>query len=161
MTSDTRAAWAVLFFSFGPGEPSGRFVPTVASHLLGGRRVPLTMGDHIRDYQHVNRTGLGLAQLAASNLCGRVNVASGTGTRVRDLAVALARCGGHDERLLGFGEIETAGNESGSVVADVALMRSRLSCDPPDILADVAQVMNWWEEHYESASGDQHREHRE
>ena len=113
------AAWARLFFLYGPGEPEGKLVADAASTLLSGGRVATTPGEQSRDFLHVDDVGRALAMLACAAVTGPVNIASGHAVRVRDVLERIERLTGaegfvdYGQRTLGPGEPrELAGDVS-------------------------------------------------
>ena len=83
-------AWARLFYLYGPGEKPQRFVAGLAKALIRGEPAPCTRGEGLRDFLDVRDAGAALAAIAMSDLEGPVNVGSGRGDRVADIARELA-----------------------------------------------------------------------
>lgn len=128
-------AWGRLFFMYGPGEAPGRLVPSVVTALLRGETAPMTSGLQRRDFLHVADAGAAFAALADSTLEGPVNLASGEGVVVRDLATLIAeRTGGAD--LLGVGALPDRDEDPASLLADVGRMRDELGFRPRIKLGD-------------------------
>ncbi|MEM1276429.1 MAG: NAD-dependent epimerase/dehydratase family protein [Pseudomonadota bacterium] len=107
---DRSAAWARLFFMFGPGEPLTRLIPLMITATRSGDRIECGPADTIRDFWHVDRLGQALAILAASNLDGPVNLGSGQPIRFDQVGAiieevfAASGCICFDRRPLGQGE---------------------------------------------------------
>lgn len=101
-TARLGCAWARLFHLFGPGEAPGRLVPSVLSALAEGREAACASGRPVRDFADTGHVGRALAALAASDVTGPVNVASGQGRSVRDLVETIGRHAGR-AGLLRFG----------------------------------------------------------
>jgi nucleoside-diphosphate-sugar epimerase len=128
-------AWGRLFFMYGPGEPPGRFVPSVVRALLRGEPAPMTSGTQRRDFLHVADAGAAFAALAKGTLEGAVNLASGEGVLLRDLANLIAqRTGGVD--LLRVGALPDRDGDPASLLADVGRMRDELGFRPQIELGD-------------------------
>ncbi len=144
-------AWARLFFMYGPGEAPGRLVPSVASALLRGEPAAMTRGAQIRDFLHVADAGAAIGALASSELEGPVNLASGEGVAVRELAAMLAeRVGGVE--LLRLGALAEPADEPASLVADVGRMRAELGFAPQIKLADgLDAAVEFWRAQIERA----------
>jgi nucleoside-diphosphate-sugar epimerase len=95
-------AWCRLFYLYGEGEDDRRLVPYLRKQLAAGEEVLLTRGDQIRDFLDVREAGRVIADLALSEQQGAVNVCSGTGVTVRQLAESIADEFGRRD-LLRFG----------------------------------------------------------
>lgn len=137
-------AWGRLFFLYGPGEPPQRFVPSLARALLAGEPAPMTAGTQRRDFMHVADAGAAFAALADCDLQGAVNIASGEGVELRELArVIAARTGGQD--LLQIGALPTREGDPPSLVADARRLRETLPLLEPMSLAEgLADTIAWW-----------------
>jgi nucleoside-diphosphate-sugar epimerase len=83
------AAWARLFFLFGPHEPPGRLVSSVVSALVGERPAECSDGLQVRDFLYVEDVAGALVSLLESDVTGPVNIASGKPTAVGDLVLAI------------------------------------------------------------------------
>ena len=82
-------AWARLFHLFGPGEHPDRLVPAVLRALLEGREAATGSGLALRDFVGTGFLGRALAALAASDVVGPVNVASGRPVAIRAVVEAI------------------------------------------------------------------------
>jgi nucleoside-diphosphate-sugar epimerase len=139
-------AWGRLFFLYGPGEARGRLVPSIVMALLHGEPAPMTDGAQIRDFLHVADAGAAFAALADSTLEGPVNIASGSGIALRELATMIAeRTGGAG--LLRIGELPDRKDDPASLVADVSRMRDELGYRPRIALGDgLDETVGYWRE---------------
>jgi nucleoside-diphosphate-sugar epimerase len=137
-------AWGRLFFMYGPGEPPGRFVPSVVRALLRAEPAPMTSGTQRRDFLHVADAGAAFAALANGTLEGAVNLASGEGVLLRDLANLIAqRAGGVD--LLRVGALPDRDGDPASLLADVGRMRDELGFRPQIELGDgLDETVEFW-----------------
>jgi nucleoside-diphosphate-sugar epimerase len=137
-------AWGRLFFLYGPHEAPERFVPSLVRSLLAGERAPMTAGTQRRDFMHVADAGAAFAALADSQLTGAVNLASGEGVELRELAYLIAAHTGGRE-LLGIGELPMRAGEPQSLVADVARLRDELGFRRRLTLdAGLRETISWW-----------------
>ena len=139
-------ARGLLFFLYGPGEQPGRLVPGVIRRLLAGERVAVTDGTQVRDFLHVEDAGEALAALTLSDVTGPVNIASGSGHRVADLASILAELAGRPD-LLDLGALPRPVNDPQALVARTALLDERVGRPAPrDLRAGLIETMAWWRE---------------
>jgi nucleoside-diphosphate-sugar epimerase len=137
-------AWGRLFFLYGPGEAEGRFVPAIGRRLLAGEPAPMTAGTQIRDFLHVADAGAAFAALAAGETEGPVNIGSGVGVSLRDIAASIARYAGGPARLQ-IGAIPTRADDPPSLVADVTRLRDEVGWRPRVSLEEgLAASVAWW-----------------
>jgi nucleoside-diphosphate-sugar epimerase len=135
-------ATALLFFPYGPHEQRERLVPSIARRLLDGDEAPASTGTQVRDFIHVTDGGCALAALLDSDVNGPVNIASGEGTRVADVAETIARIVGRPE-LLCLGGLP--GDDRTSVVASVARLRDEVGFVPRLSLEQgLRDAVEWW-----------------
>jgi nucleoside-diphosphate-sugar epimerase len=80
-----------IFFTFGPGEPATRLVPSVIRSLLAGRRPHLADGAKRRDFLYVDDVASALVALVEKPVLGAVNIGSGQAPTIREVAVAISR----------------------------------------------------------------------
>jgi nucleoside-diphosphate-sugar epimerase len=123
-----RFACGRIFYIYGPGEPPGKLVATLCRGLAGGQAVPLTSGADVVDYIFHLDVARALVRLALSGLSGPVNIGSGHGIRVRDLAMRLGEIAGRPE-LLQFGTVPL-GREPVRIVAATARLNGELGFQP-------------------------------
>jgi nucleoside-diphosphate-sugar epimerase len=137
-------AWGRLFFLYGPHEAPARFVPSLVRALLAGERAPMTAGTQRRDFMHVADAGAAFAALADSSLSGAINIASGEGVELRELALRIAaQTGG--EQLLAPGELPMREGDPPSLVADVGRLRDELGFRASMTLdAGLRNTISWW-----------------
>lgn len=135
-------AWGRVFFPYGPHEPLPRLIPTVICALLAGRPVPLSRGDQIRDFLFVEDLGDAFAALLDSPAQGPVNLASGKGYCIREVAEFIqARLGGE----LQFGARTPLMPEPGSLVASVERLDRDIDWRPrTDLFQGLERTIEWW-----------------
>ena len=95
-------AWCRLFYLFGEGEDERRLVPYLHKQLAKTETVELTNGKQIRDFLDVSEAGRVIAEVAAGEQHGPINVCSGEPITVRQLAEQIADTYGRRD-LLKFG----------------------------------------------------------
>jgi len=94
--------WGRLFYLYGEREDPRRLVPYLRSKLKAGKPAELTSGKQIRDYIDVVEAGQMIAEEALGHRQGAINICSGVGITVRQLAEDIAD--EYDRRdLLKFG----------------------------------------------------------
>lgn len=81
--------WARIFYVHGTGEHKERLHPTIESSLRSGRDVVLNNPNAIRDYLHVEDAAKQLAELVIGYRGGPVNVCSGRGVSIREIAETI------------------------------------------------------------------------
>jgi nucleoside-diphosphate-sugar epimerase len=137
-------AWGRLFFLYGPHEAPERFVPSLVRALLAGERAPMTAGTQRRDFMHAADAGAAFAALADATLAGAINIASGEGLQLRQLAALIAE---HTDgrQLLRIGELPMRASDPPSLVADTTRLhrelgfRAQISLD-----AGLQETISWW-----------------
>jgi nucleoside-diphosphate-sugar epimerase len=136
-------ATAMLFFPYGPHEPPKRLVPSVARSILAGEEARTTAGTQVRDFIHVADCGAALAALLESEVAGDVNVGSGEGTAVAEVARTVARLAGREE-LLGIGALPDGGDET-RVVASTERLRDEVGFVSSFTLEEgLRDAVEWW-----------------
>lgn len=122
-------AWARIFFTFGPGEPAARVVPSIVNAVLDGRPAEMTHGGQLRDWLYVEDLAAAFAALLDSGVCGPVNVASGAGVSLRDIALGAGRAAG-DEALVRAGALPARPGEPERIVSAVQRLHDEVGWKP-------------------------------
>jgi nucleoside-diphosphate-sugar epimerase len=136
-------ATAVLFFPYGPFEKPERLVPSVARRLLAGAAAPTSAGTQVRDFIHVDDCGEAIAALLDSDVTGAVNVGTGDGSPVVDVATTIARILGRED-LLRIGALP-ADDAAPRVVAAVRRLHEDVGFVPRhDLETGLAETVEWW-----------------
>lgn len=140
------AAWARLFFPYGPGEPSERLIPSVIRGLLNGERVQCTHGRQVRDFIFVEDVADALLTILSSSAGGAFNVGTGHALSLRDVvSVICARLGGAE--LVEFGGRAAPTGDPARVIADVTRLRSEIGWQPSfTIEAGIDRAIAAWRE---------------
>jgi len=94
--------WGRLFYLYGEREDPRRLVPYLRSKLIDGKPAELTSGKQIRDFIDVTEAGLMITEEALGHRQGAINICSGVGITVRQLAEDIADEYGRRD-LLRFG----------------------------------------------------------
>jgi len=148
--------WVLLrtFGLFGPWERPGRLVPSLVTALTVGERVPLSDGEQVRDFVYVEDAADAFVKaLFATHITREViNIGSGRGLTVRELALRAAACAGPDETraeresLLEFGAIPRKGPEAPKLVAKVDKAKELLQWNAAtDIDTGLRRSFEWYE----------------
>ncbi len=115
-----RLTWARVFQPYGPGEPTTRMCSTVVRRLTAGERVTLDTPNAVRDWIHVDDVAAALLRLVEGRVDSAVNVGTGVGRTVEQVARTIAG-------LLGRPDLIAAGPATadglGPLVADPARLR--------------------------------------
>jgi nucleoside-diphosphate-sugar epimerase len=122
-------AWGRVFWLYGPGEPLPRLVPSIIASLLRDEPARCTAGTQVRDFMHVADVGAGLARLAESGVEGAVNVASGAGVAIADVARKIGDRMGRPH-LIALGARPTPAGEPPLVVAATRRLRDEVGYTP-------------------------------
>lgn len=128
-------AWARLFHLFGSGEHPDRLVPSMMRALLDGREAACASGEPVRDFSSTGFIGRALAALAAGEVTGPVNVASGQPTPIRDLVAILGRLTGRAD-LIRLGQLPDRPGETAFMVADTSRLVREGGFTERAVLAD-------------------------
>jgi nucleoside-diphosphate-sugar epimerase len=136
------AATGLLFFPYGPFESPERLVPSVTLSLLAGEEAQTTPGRQVRDFIHVADCGKALAALLESEVQGDVEIGTGRGTAVAEVARTIARVLSREE-LLRVGALP--GDDASRVVADTTRLREEVGFTPRYELEEgLRDAVEWW-----------------
>jgi UDP-glucuronate decarboxylase len=139
-----KAAWARLFFLYGPGEAPVRLVPSVVQSLLRGCAVAVTGGEQQYDYCHIADAARGITLLSQGQHQGTYNVASGQGMQLRTLIEAFAAFMNRSD-LVQWGAKPYRAGEPMFVCADIEKLRTVTGYAPSITLAEgVRTTVEYW-----------------
>ncbi|MBI5801718.1 MAG: NAD(P)-dependent oxidoreductase [Verrucomicrobia bacterium] len=134
-----RAAWARVFYPYGPGEHPTRLATSIVQRLRRGEPVTLKTAASVKDYLFISDLATALLTVVAGRFHGPVNLGTGEGVTVGALAGAIAGQLGRPD-LLRVAEPGTP-DPYAYVVADAARLRA-LGWQPRVSLAQgVAQLL--------------------
>ena len=136
--------WGRLFFLYGPGEDARRLVPSVVLALLAGKAAQIGPGTQMRDFLTTREAAAAFAALLDSDVTGPVNIASGIGTRIADLA---CRIGDLLERreLVSVGALPARAGDPPRLVADVTRLGREVGFRAShDLDAGLLATIEWW-----------------
>jgi nucleoside-diphosphate-sugar epimerase len=137
------AAWARLFFVYGPGERPERLVPTIIRSLLAGEDARCTEGRQIRDFLHVRDAAEALVATLLADASGPLNISSGTPVAVRDVVQMIGEELHATDRLR-IGAIPSR-DEPAMIVGDTRRLREDVGWQPRfDLRSGIADTIAWW-----------------
>ena len=122
--------WGRVFFLFGPGEDENRLIPAIARALAAGQPARLGSGRPVRDFWDARNVGAALAALLDSDVCGPVNISSGQGHSIADIARFMARLAGRED-LLALGALPDRPGEPSCLLGDNRRLREEVGFIPP------------------------------
>lgn len=143
--SGLRATVARPFTVYGPGEHSGRLLPSLLTAAKTGGRVGLSHGRQRRDFTYVEDVAEGLLRLGINDRSqGQiVNLATGVLTSVRTFAETAAAVFELEPASLDFGAVRVRDEEMFHGDVDVARLKQVLAWWPRTSVAD--GIRRTWE----------------
>jgi len=139
------AAWARLFFAFGPGEQRGRLVPDVIEALRAGGEAHCTAGTQLRDFLHVRDVASALVQLLDSEVTGAVNISSGEPVAVKEMVGRIATYLRAPDRLR-LGVLPERPGDPPLLVGDNTRLRREVGWAPRFSLdSGLLDTIEWWQ----------------
>jgi nucleoside-diphosphate-sugar epimerase len=114
---DVSFSWARIFHLYGAGEAPQRLVADIARALADGRAAKCSSGRAVRDFMDVRDVGAALATLLLSDVAGIVNVASGQGVTIAEIARLMGELAERPD-LIELGALPDRPNEPLQIVAD-------------------------------------------
>jgi nucleoside-diphosphate-sugar epimerase len=143
MEADAKAGgfefcWGRVFYPYGPREHPSRLCSSIIQKLARGEKIVLKTPDSTKDYIYIDDLAAAVLQVLESKFTGVVNLGTGIGVTVREIAQALAGMLGRPEL------IEVADppqvDPLGYVVADASRLR-QLGWHPAHTLAQGLRKM--------------------
>ena len=127
-----------LFTVYGPGERSGRLLPSIIDAAREGSDLPLTSGEQRRDFTYVEDVAEGLLRLGlvAVPAPGPVNLATGTLESVRRFVERAAAVVGLPAGRLRFGELPGRPDEMAHGPVNLARLRTLCGWVPATTIED-------------------------
>jgi nucleoside-diphosphate-sugar epimerase len=137
-------AWARLFFLFGPNEDPRRLVSSVARALLHAEPALCSRGLAVRDFLDVRDAGAALAAITLAGVTGDINVGSGDGARIADVASLLGDLAGRRD-LIRLGALPDRADEPPRIVADAARLKEDAGFRPRfDLQHGLKDALTFW-----------------
>jgi nucleoside-diphosphate-sugar epimerase len=138
--------WARLFFLYGPGEDHRRLVASVARALVLGQKALCSRGLVTRDFMEVRDAGAALAEitLTLDGIRGTVNIGSGKGVRIAEIATLLGNLARRPE-LVRLGALPDRPDEPPRIVANVNLLHHEVGFRPRfDLESGLSAALDYW-----------------
>jgi nucleoside-diphosphate-sugar epimerase len=147
------AAWARLFFLYGPGGHVQRMPGCIIDSLLNDQLAPCSTGIQARDYMFIEDAAEAIVGLLASCVEGPVNIGTGQAVPILDITNLTADLLGR-RHLLDVGAIpDSPENNPSWLAADVTRLRDEVGVLTQVSLADgLARTINWYENDRQAVS---------
>ena len=101
-------------------------------------------GSHVRDFLHVADVAEAFAALINCNVCGAVNVASGSPLRLSDLAVRIAQLTSTAAQVQ-VQSLPASADDPPVITADTTRLTSEVGYQPRyDLRTGLQNTINWW-----------------
>lgn len=134
-----------VFYAYGPYEDERRLVPSIVLSLLRDMPASVTPGEQVRDYLHVEDVASAIWRVAASEVTGAVNIASGEPVTIAEVATRVGELLGRPE-LVRLGAIPYRSDEPMRVLGDATMLRHSLGWAPRFTLDQgLADTISWWQ----------------
>lgn len=138
------SAWGRIFFPYGPHEHPSRLVSSVIYALLEGRPALCSNGEQVRDFIHVQDVAGAFVALLASQVEGAVNIASGRGVAVKDIALGIGERLGRAD-LVRLGARSSPQSEPPVVIADIWRLEKEVGWHSAiGVEEGLAATIDWW-----------------
>ena len=138
--ADVSVAWGRIFFLYGADEHPKRLVPSILNPLRNNEIAYVRCGNHVRDLLHVQDVASAFVRLLESDVRGTVNIASGQGVTLGDVARQAAAVFGRPDLLKIDGQPPTPENP-GIIVADNSRLLNEVGWSPKyDLASGLEQV---------------------
>jgi dTDP-4-dehydrorhamnose 3,5-epimerase len=139
------AAWARLFFLYGPHGHGSRMPAAVVSSLLNGELAKCSHGKQLRDFLFIQDAADAIVTLLDSTVENVVNIGSGEPTQILDIAREVADQLNARDRLR-MGAIEPPPDDPKAIVAETLRLRNELGWQPAVTLKHgINQTIAWWQ----------------
>jgi nucleoside-diphosphate-sugar epimerase len=89
--------WARVFYPYGPGEHPSRLCSSLIAKLRRGEEIVLKTPDSTKDYIYIDDLAEALLTVVEKRFGGIINLGTGEGTTVRQMAGFLGQCLGRPE----------------------------------------------------------------
>lgn len=115
-------SWARVFYPYGPGEHQTRLASLTVNRIRHGKILELKNGQSVKDYIFIDDLAAAILTVATGDAHGTINLASGAGVSVGEVARTIAELLGRPELVR---ETTPAMPDPfGFIVADVQRLRA-------------------------------------
>ena len=114
-------AWGRVFYPYGPGEHPSRLCSSIIQKLGRGEQMVLKTPQSTKDYIYIEDLAAALLAVVEKKFSGIINLGTGTGTTVREIARTIGKLMGKEE-LVGEANPPEA-DPLGDVVADAGKLK--------------------------------------
>ena len=98
LVSDSfRFGWGRVFYPYGPAEHPGRLCTSLARKLMAGEPILLKTPDSTKDYIFIDDLAAAILVVMEKRVNGAINLGTGQGIPVRDIAHILGECLGRED----------------------------------------------------------------
>lgn len=119
---------------YGPGDDAGKFVPAALAHLRAGNAFPMSPGEQVREWLHIDDAVRALLLAAACDpgpdSVRTLNIGTGQGVSLADLVARLAGVVGASAETIQRGAIAYRPHEVHHLVMDVQEQAPALQFTP-------------------------------
>ena len=137
-------AWGRIFTPYGPHEKGERLVPSLIQKLLDEQTFHCSAQEHVRDFLFVEDVAAAFAALVDSTVLGTVDIGSGEGIRIGDLALHIARHLDAEGRLTCGSAPESPDNPS-TLIANTKKLTHEVGFQPKYSLQEgIQKTITWW-----------------
>jgi nucleoside-diphosphate-sugar epimerase len=88
--NDFQFCWARVFYPYGPGEHPSRLCSAIIQKLSRDEKILLKTPDSTKDYIYIDDLATALVAVTEKRFVGSINLGTGTGTTVRQIAQTIA-----------------------------------------------------------------------
>jgi dTDP-6-deoxy-L-talose 4-dehydrogenase (NAD+) len=115
-------SWGRVFYPYGDGEHPARLCSSLIARFRRGETAELRTPDSAKDYIHIDDLARAILVVVGSGFRGAVNLGTGEGVKVREIAAGIAEVMGCPHLLKM--PVLPAPDPLGDVVADATRLRS-------------------------------------
>lgn len=136
--------WPLIFYLYGGAEHPARLVADIARHVVRGDPALCSSGSVRRDFMDVRDAGAAIAATALSTVKGAVNIGTGSGPRIADIAMMIGEIAGRAS-LIQLGARADRPDEPPRIVADIRRLREEVGFHQIRPLRQgLTEAVEWW-----------------
>jgi nucleoside-diphosphate-sugar epimerase len=115
-------AWGRVFYPYGPGEHPSRLFSSIITKLGRGEKMILKTPQSTKDYIFIDDLAAALLTVVEKKFSGAINLGTGSGTAVRDIAHTIGKLMSREELVSEANPPER--DPLGDVIADATKLKS-------------------------------------